>query len=361
LNKLQTIFQKNGYPDRLIARFICRTDVPESRQSQGNPGVSDSISERPKDDRRVALLRLPYIGKISSKFERSIRQSVEHAYPSVRVVVVYTTQRAAQVRKDALPILQKSSLIYNFECRNCVARYIGRTFPHLGARIRQHVPLHLLPSTERTSRPTRGRPRHRNNVVMSSGGGVTSTAPHHATTSTAAEDGRETDTRRDRDETTDVTTAPEMVATNSHAMPTPQPTPVPAISNERRDEMDVTTEPVKRRRGRPRKEESTPSTAPTPAHTEPTESTILRSGRVVEGVVHTSDCRHGVDHYSSAVAKHLVSDESCRELYRDSDFSILAHGRSEFHIKVLEGVYLRMFDPSLCKQKKVWTVKLFPR
>ena len=37
-------------------------------------------------------------------------------------------------------------------------RYVGRTFQHLGARIRQHVPLNLVPVAARGSRPRRGRP-----------------------------------------------------------------------------------------------------------------------------------------------------------------------------------------------------------
>ena len=36
---------------------------------------------------------------------------------------------------------------------------MGRTFQRLNARIRQHVPLHLLSSGARAQRPTRGRPR----------------------------------------------------------------------------------------------------------------------------------------------------------------------------------------------------------
>ena len=51
-----------------------------------------------------------------------------------------------------------SKLIYSFECRHCGSRYVGRTIQHLNARIRQHVPLHLLPPEARKDRPRRGRP-----------------------------------------------------------------------------------------------------------------------------------------------------------------------------------------------------------
>ena len=78
---------------------------------------------------------------------------------------IYSTVRALVVRKDVLPILQLSCLIYQFECLHCCDRYIGRTcLQHLGARIRQHVPLHLLPAEAKASRPRRGRPPKSTNV-----------------------------------------------------------------------------------------------------------------------------------------------------------------------------------------------------
>ena len=52
----------------------------------------------------------------------------------------------------------KSNLIYFFQCRQCEDRYVGRTLQHLGARIRQHVPLSCVPLDARDCRPRRGRP-----------------------------------------------------------------------------------------------------------------------------------------------------------------------------------------------------------
>ena len=54
--------------------------------------------------------------------------------------------------------LSKSNLIYFFQCRQCGDRYVGRTLQHLGARIRQHVPLSFVPLDARECRPHRGRP-----------------------------------------------------------------------------------------------------------------------------------------------------------------------------------------------------------
>ena len=60
--------------------------------------------------------------------------------------------------KDVLPTNLPSKVVYSFECRQCDSRYVGRTLQHLNARIKQHVPLHLLSSGVRGSRPRSGRP-----------------------------------------------------------------------------------------------------------------------------------------------------------------------------------------------------------
>ena len=72
---------------------------------------------------------------------------------------VYPKRRAAEVVKDVLPIPSMNSVIYNFECRGCKSRYIGRTLQCLAARIRHHIPLRLLRVHARQSLPRRGRPR----------------------------------------------------------------------------------------------------------------------------------------------------------------------------------------------------------
>ncbi|XP_065185832.1 protein sidekick-1-like [Sycon ciliatum] len=63
------------------------------------------------------------------------------------------------VRKDVLSSHLLSHLVYQFECRNCGSRYVGRTLQHLTARIKQHVPLHIPPDAAKSKRPKRGRPR----------------------------------------------------------------------------------------------------------------------------------------------------------------------------------------------------------
>ena len=109
-------------------------------------------------DVKPVYLRLPWKGELVSRnFQHQVKSAVESSYHDVSVRFVYTTVRAFTVKKDALPTSQQSHVIYQFECRHCESRYVGRTLLHLNARIRQHVPLHLVPVSQRASRPRRGR------------------------------------------------------------------------------------------------------------------------------------------------------------------------------------------------------------
>ena len=106
-------------------------------------------------------LCLPWKGQESTKVTvcSAVKSVVRRTYYAVQFVPVFTTMRAFMVRKDVLPALHLSHLIYNFECRQCASRYVGRTVQHLNARIKQHTPRHILPPCAQQQRPKRGRPR----------------------------------------------------------------------------------------------------------------------------------------------------------------------------------------------------------
>ena len=62
----------------------------------------------------------------------------------------------------------------------------------------------------------------------------------------------------------------------------------------------------------------------------------------------------------SAVGMHLLENPSCAESYNNSDFSILAQSRSQYHLNILEAMYINSLKPELCRQKKfVYYCKLF--
>ena len=147
LDKLKSIFMNNGYPVDLLNSLI---RPPKT-------GVSDCLRYGPKPC--PVFIRLPWKGHWSSSIARTITSVTRSAYYAVNATVMYSTARAFNLKKDILPSHEQSNLVYEFECRTCGGRYVGRTLQRLNTRIRQHVPLHLLSSGARAQRPTRGRPR----------------------------------------------------------------------------------------------------------------------------------------------------------------------------------------------------------
>ena len=54
----------------------------------------------------------------------------------------------------------------------------------------------------------------------------------------------------------------------------------------------------------------------------------------------------------SAIGQHLLKNPTCAREYNDNKFSILARGRTSFHLSTLEAAYIKTCKPNLSKQKK---------
>ena len=62
---------------------------------------------------------------------------------------------------------------------------------------------------------------------------------------------------------------------------------------------------------------------------------------------------------TSAIGQHLLNNKKCAAHYDDNQFSILAKGRTLFHLSTLEATFIKMLKPELCRQKEfVYTLKL---
>ena len=62
----------------------------------------------------------------------------------------------------------------------------------------------------------------------------------------------------------------------------------------------------------------------------------------------------------SAIGQHLLESNQCARNYSDSQFKILTTARSQFHLSLLEVVYISRKKPDLCRQKQfVFTLQLF--
>ena len=54
----------------------------------------------------------------------------------------------------------------------------------------------------------------------------------------------------------------------------------------------------------------------------------------------------------SAIAKHLLNSPDCASAYRNDRFTIIAHGRTKYHLSVQESVFIESWRPKLCSQKR---------
>ena len=54
----------------------------------------------------------------------------------------------------------------------------------------------------------------------------------------------------------------------------------------------------------------------------------------------------------SAIEQHLLQNPTCAREYNDNKFSILARGRTSFHLLTLEATYIKTSKPNLCKQEE---------
>ena len=66
--------------------------------------------------------------------------------------------------------------------------------------------------------------------------------------------------------------------------------------------------------------------------------------------------------WSSSIGQHLADNPKCGANFDASQFSVLRRARSDFHLKVLEAIFIQTTSPELCKQKEfVYSTILFNR
>ena len=54
----------------------------------------------------------------------------------------------------------------------------------------------------------------------------------------------------------------------------------------------------------------------------------------------------------SAIGLHLLLNPDCAAHYHDRQFSILAKARTQFHLVVLEAIFIKTQQPTLCRHKE---------
>ena len=105
INRIKEILLDNEYPEEFVQKKLSKKITQFSNPKRFGP------------DKCPVYLRLNYTGKASQTLEKNVRTAVENCYGSVAVRTVFISrQMLTTSRKDVLPALQKSSVIYEYKC-----------------------------------------------------------------------------------------------------------------------------------------------------------------------------------------------------------------------------------------------------
>ena len=61
----------------------------------------------------------------------------------------------------------------------------------------------------------------------------------------------------------------------------------------------------------------------------------------------------------SAITYNLLSYPECSIHYNGDKFTILTEGRNIYHLSVLVSLFIKTYEPKLCKQKFVYNTNLY--
>ena len=63
---------------------------------------------------------------------------------------------------------------------------------------------------------------------------------------------------------------------------------------------------------------------------------------------------NSIPHCDSAIENHLLHKQKCASHYKDNRFLILSKARSDFHLSVLESIFITLRKPNLYRQKELF-------
>ena len=93
----------------------------------------------PKKDFYITL---PYLGPLSNKTSKRIKNVFQKILPSANINVVFKVKRRLSHffnYKDVIPLHLVSHVVYHYQCPSCNAGYIGETSVHSKVRWCQHL------------------------------------------------------------------------------------------------------------------------------------------------------------------------------------------------------------------------------
>ena len=92
LDKIKFILQTNGYPENVIKSFMAK----KMKQFHAVPKFGL--------EKCLVYLRLPWLGSVSTRFEKQVKSAVKQCFSAVELRVVYSTNELlSATNKDVLP------------------------------------------------------------------------------------------------------------------------------------------------------------------------------------------------------------------------------------------------------------------
>ena len=135
--ELKNIFLKNGYSskffDACVGRFLDKIFIPKK--------IKVTVPQK------ELFITLPYLGPLSEKTKKRIKNIFKQVLPSHNINVVYKIQcRMSHYFKfkDMIPSDLISNIVYLYKCPSCNAGYVGETSVHSKVRWCQHLGISCL-------------------------------------------------------------------------------------------------------------------------------------------------------------------------------------------------------------------------
>ena len=67
---------------------------------------------------------------------------------------------------------------------------------------------------------------------------------------------------------------------------------------------------------------------------------------------HPGKLANSIPHCDSAIRNHLLHNQKCTSHYKDNQFFIFSKAHFDFHLSVLESIFITLRKPNLFRQKK---------
>ena len=130
--EFKKIFLKNCYPSKLIDRCI-KTFLDK---------IFCIKPKRCTVPKKEYFIFLPYLGTLSGKIQKQIRNLFQQSIPWSKISLTFKTHsRLSHLFrfKDPIPKDLVSNIIYSYSCPSCNARYIGEANRHSKVRWGEHL------------------------------------------------------------------------------------------------------------------------------------------------------------------------------------------------------------------------------